>query len=79
VTETRSAASSRGSGPSRSGGTSPGLFYRQVLGELRKVVWPTRDQLVTYFFVVLAFVLFMITVVSLLDLGFGTLVFKIFG
>jgi preprotein translocase subunit SecE len=78
VTETRS-AEPRGSGPGRSGGTSPGLFYRQVMGELRKVVWPTRDQLVTYFFVVLAFVLFMITVVSLMDLAFGSLVFKVFG
>ncbi|WP_435842630.1 preprotein translocase subunit SecE, partial [Streptomyces laurentii] len=24
------------------------LFYRQVIAELRKVVWPTRGQLTTY-------------------------------
>jgi preprotein translocase subunit SecE len=58
--------------------TSPVTFYRQVVAELRKVVWPTRDQLVTYFFVVLVFVVVMMTLVSLLDLGFGKLVFEIF-
>jgi preprotein translocase subunit SecE len=30
-----------------------GLFYRQVVSELRKVVWPTRNQLTTYTAVVL--------------------------
>jgi preprotein translocase subunit SecE len=58
--------------------TGPVTFYRQVVAELRKVVWPTREQLVTYFFVVMAFVLVMITLVSLLDLGLGKLVFAIF-
>ena len=33
--------------------TSPVTFYRQVIAELRKVVWPTQEQLVTYFFVVM--------------------------
>jgi preprotein translocase subunit SecE len=59
--------------------TSPGTFYRQVVAELRKVVWPTQQQLVTYFVVVLVFVLVVMTIVSLLDLGFGRLVFKVFG
>lgn len=58
--------------------TGPVTFYRQVVAELRKVVYPTRDQLVTYFFVVLAFVLVMIALVSLLDLGLGKLAFEIF-
>nr|WP_237111832.1 preprotein translocase subunit SecE [Nocardioides sp. WS12] len=53
-------------------------FYRQIVAELRKVVYPTREQLVTYFFVVLAFVLVMIAIVSLLDLGLGKLAFEIF-
>ena len=59
--------------------TSPATFYRQVVAELRKVVWPTQEQLVTYFLVVMVFVLFMIGIVSLLDLGFGKLVFWVFG
>jgi preprotein translocase subunit SecE len=59
--------------------TGPVLFYRQVVAELRKVVWPTQQQLITYFVVVLVFVVVVMTIVSLLDLGFGRLVFKVFG
>jgi len=58
--------------------TGPVTFYRQVVAELRKVVYPTREQLVTYLFVVLAFVLVMIAIVSVLDLGFGKLAFEVF-
>ncbi len=60
------------------GRTNPITFLRQVVAELRKVVWPTQQQLVTYFIVVMVFVLFMIALVSLLDLGFGRLVFEVF-
>ena len=58
--------------------TSPVTFYRQVVAELRKVVWPTQEQLITYFIVTLVFVAFFMTMVSLLDLGFGKLVFEVF-
>lgn len=58
--------------------TDPVTFYRQVVAELRKVVWPTREQLVTYFIVVMVFVVVMMTFISLLDLGFGKLVLEIF-
>jgi preprotein translocase subunit SecE len=58
--------------------TSPATFYRQVVAELRKVVWPTQEQLVTYFLVVMVFVMFMMALVSVLDLGFGKLVFAVF-
>jgi len=77
VTETRSAASSQNR--DRGGRTSPVTFYRQVVAELRKVVWPTRQQLITYFWVVLVFVTVMIGIVSGLDYVFGTLMFKVFG
>ena len=59
--------------------TSPVTFYRQVVAELRKVVWPSQQQLVTYFLVVMVFVLFMIAIVSVLDLAFGKAVFQVFG
>jgi preprotein translocase subunit SecE len=59
--------------------TSPVTFYRQIVAELRKVVWQSQQQLVTYFLVVMVFVLFMIALVSLLDLGFGKAVFAVFG
>ncbi len=58
--------------------TSLPTFYRQVVAELRKVVWPTQEQLITYFLVVMVFVLFMIAIVSVLDFGFGKLVFWVF-
>jgi preprotein translocase subunit SecE len=56
-----------------------GLFYRQILSELKKVVWPTRKQLSTYTAVVLVFVMFVIAVVSLIDLVLTKLVFWVFG
>jgi preprotein translocase subunit SecE len=59
--------------------TSPVTFYRQVVAELRKVVWPSQQQLVTYFIVVMVFVVILVAYVSLLDLGFGKLVFAVFG
>ncbi len=79
MTETRSTSSSSERQPSNSGRTSPALFFRQVIAELRKVIWPTRDQLVTYFMVVLVFVIFMIALVSVLDFAFNKAAFKIFG
>ena len=56
-----------------------GLFYRQILSELKKVVLPTRKQLSTYTAVVLVFVMFVIAVVSLIDLVLTKLVFWVFG
>ena len=54
-------------------------FYRQVLSELRRVVWPTRKQVSTYTTVVMAFVTFMIAVISIFDLGLTKVIFWIFG
>jgi preprotein translocase subunit SecE len=55
------------------------LFVRQVVAELKKVVRPTRNELFTYFVVVLVFVLAIMAYVGLLDLGFGRLVLWVFG
>jgi preprotein translocase subunit SecE len=54
-------------------------FYRQVLSELRRVVWPTRKQVSTYTTVVMVFVTFMIAVISIFDLGLTKVIFWIFG
>ena len=59
--------------------TSPATFYRQVVAELRKVVWPTQQQLSTYFVVVLVFVVILMAIVFGLDLGLGKLFFWVFG
>ena len=58
--------------------TTPPAFIRQSVGELRKVVYPTGQQLGNYFVVVLVFVLFIIAYVSLLDLGIGKLILALF-
>jgi preprotein translocase subunit SecE len=55
------------------------LFYRQVIAELRKVVWPTREQLLTYTYVVIIFCLVMIAIVYFLDLGFAKAALAVFG
>ena len=56
-----------------------GLYYRQVVNELKKVVWPTRNMLTTYTAVVLVFVSFIIAVVSVIDLVLTKVVFWVFG
>jgi preprotein translocase subunit SecE len=56
-----------------------GLFFRQVDSELRKVVRPTRSELITYTSVVLVFVTAVMAFVSVLDYGFGHLVLLVFG
>ncbi|MEI5006787.1 MULTISPECIES: preprotein translocase subunit SecE [Streptomyces] len=55
------------------------LFYRQVVAELRKVVWPTRSQLTTYTTVVIVFVVIMIGLVTVIDYGFQAAVKYVFG
>ncbi|HNV09852.1 MAG TPA: preprotein translocase subunit SecE [Propionibacteriaceae bacterium] len=59
--------------------TTPGEFVGQSVGELRKVIWPTADQLRQYFIVVLIFVLFIMAFVGLLDLLFGWGLLKLLG
>jgi preprotein translocase subunit SecE len=53
-------------------------FIREVVSELRKVIWPTRKQQITYTIVVLVFVAFVVALVSGLDLLFDKGVFWIF-
>ena len=55
------------------------LFYRQVVAELRKVIWPTRKELITYTWVVIVFVTIVAAIVGIMDYGFGQLVLKVFG
>ena len=59
--------------------TSPTLFYRQIVAELRKVVWPTRTELFTYTSVVIVFVLCIIGIVALIDFGLTRAVQAVFG
>jgi len=55
------------------------LFMRQVVDELRKVVTPTRSELVNYTLVVLVFVVIVMGIITFLDLLFGWGVSWVFG
>jgi preprotein translocase subunit SecE len=54
-------------------------YLKQVVAELRKVIWPNRKQMVTYTSVVLAFLVFMVTLIGLVDFGLAQLVLQVFG
>ncbi|MGZ6771802.1 MAG: preprotein translocase subunit SecE [Mycobacteriaceae bacterium] len=54
-------------------------YLREVAAELRKVIWPTRKELITYTAVVLVFVAFMVALTSGLDLAFARGVLLVFG
>lgn len=47
--------------------------------ELKKVVWPTKEQLVTYTAVVVVFVIIMGLIIAALDFAFVKLVLLVFG
>ena len=54
-------------------------FLREVVAELRKVIWPTRKELLTYASVVIVFVTIMLTIVASLDAAFAWGVLHVFG
>jgi preprotein translocase subunit SecE len=58
---------------------SIGLFVSQIIDELRKVVRPTRHELVTYTSVVIVFVAVIMMFVFGLDTLFTKLVLWVFG
>ncbi|WP_033214079.1 preprotein translocase subunit SecE [Kitasatospora phosalacinea] len=55
------------------------IFYRQIIAELRKVVWPSRNQLIQYTTVVVTFVIVLMLLVAGLDWVFAKGAFWIFG
>ena len=54
-------------------------FLKQVVAELRKVIWPNRKQMISYTTVVLVFLVFMVALIGGVDLGFAKLVGMVFG
>ena len=66
ATQTRSPAErpTRPGRPAKGGRTTPVVFVRQVVAELRKVIWPTRHELTTYTTVALVFIVVMVGIVT---------------
>lgn len=56
-----------------------GLFIKQVIDEIRKVVTPTGKELVGWSVAVFIFVLLLMVFVTVMDFGLGKLAFLIFG
>ncbi|ACZ29649.1 preprotein translocase, SecE subunit [Xylanimonas cellulosilytica DSM 15894] len=84
MSESAGAVEARGTSPRKNGERKGlfariALFVRQVVGELKKVVSPTRQELLTYTGVVLVFVAIVMAFVGLLDYLIGLGVFALFG
>ena len=77
MTATRTEAAAPRSPGGRGG--KPTRFVRESISELRKVLWPSRNELVTYSIVVIVFVVIMVAIVAGLDVGFARLVLWLFG
>jgi preprotein translocase subunit SecE len=75
-------AAKKAKGPGK-GGLNPIAYVwnylKQVVAELRKVIWPNRKQMVSYTSVVLVFLAFMVALIGLVDLGLAKLVLLVFG
>jgi preprotein translocase subunit SecE len=92
VSESARAAASGAEGTGQGGAHAPrdeqerrgffarvALFVRQVVAELKKVVRPTRSELLNYTAVVLVFVAVVMAFVTVIDLIIGTVVAWVFG
>jgi preprotein translocase subunit SecE len=79
----KKAKQSKKTGPGKARPVNPIAFVynylKQVVAEMRKVIWPNRKQMITYTSVVLAFLAFMVALVGLADLGLTKLVLLVFG
>lgn len=48
-------------------------FFREAKSELKKVTWPSKDQLVHNTLIILAFIIVATVILSVLDVGFAKL------
>ena len=82
-TATKSRTSSRSKRPKDQRTSNPFAAIvrcvREVVGEMRKVLWPTRRELIVYTIAVIIFVTVLIAIVGGLDFGFAKLVLLVFG
>ncbi|MBN4059574.1 preprotein translocase subunit SecE [Acidimicrobium ferrooxidans] len=65
-------------GPPTNERTSPAEFVGEVRGELRKVVWPTRDELRNYSIVVFITIVVLTSIIAGLDYLAGEGVLQLF-
>ena len=65
--------------PERKRRTPPGQFLKEVRLELKKVAWPSRQELWSYTVVVLVAVVVLTSLVFGLDYFFSKVVLRVFG
>ena len=46
-------------------------FFKEVSGEVKKLAWPTKKELISYTLTVLGFIILMAIIIYALDLVFG--------
>ena len=46
-------------------------FFKEVMGELKKLSWPSKKDMVSYTLTVIAFIAIMAIVIYVLDLAFS--------
>lgn len=64
--------------PTREQRTPPRQFLREVRGEMRKVAWPSRQEVANYSAIVLVAVIILTTFVASLDFVFGEAILRLF-
>ncbi len=52
-------------------GKATGKYFKEVFGEVKKLSWPTKKELINYTLAVVAFVALMAVIMWVLDLGFS--------
>lgn len=75
----KKAEKSKKTGPTRNPFVFVWNYLKQVVAELRKVIWPNRKQMIGYTTVVLVFLVFMVALIGGVDLGLAKLVMWVFG
>lgn len=78
VDRARAAATARRPQPAEQKRTGVRQFLKEVRQELKKVLWPTRRELITYTIVVLVTVVVLTTYVFGLDVVFSKFVLDVF-
>jgi preprotein translocase subunit SecE len=59
--------------------TKPRQFIREVIAELKKVAWPSREETIAYSIVVLVGVIIIAALIFMMDYAFTRAVLALFG
>jgi preprotein translocase subunit SecE len=65
--------------PTKKQRTKPAQFVREVIAELKKVAWPTRQEVVAYSIVVVVSVAVIATLIFFMDYLFTKAILNLFG